>query len=253
MLTVTPELKVSFLPTHRGDCRQKFRTVVGLLASRQGEESIPVVTNAEETLPSTQQRCRHPEFHIQISCLQAHSRAWYCNRSTLVVHSLQRLPRPPPRSPRGKFHIARCAAAVPSDLACLVLFFTTKSTSPKHQVLLHKRGTSVSVLCGSQTLFSVSRRNRREAKVVFSAPVTSWCCSMTDGGSSCQCLVWVLCHVCFLPCSMLQGRMPCLISCSHQLSGPSGKPMEGPLARRKRARRPPMPAHPTKNAVSHSH
>ena len=53
-LTVRPDLKVS-LYTHGANCRQKSRTVVGLLTSRHSEGAMPVITKAEEdsvALPS---------------------------------------------------------------------------------------------------------------------------------------------------------------------------------------------------------
>ena len=65
-----------------------------------------------------------------------------------------------------------CAVAMPGDLDSLVLIFqdeesptagTTRACGLHLQVLLQKAGTSVSRLCGNQTAFFVSRRNRREA------------------------------------------------------------------------------------------
>ena len=47
--------------------------------------------------------------------------------------------------------------------------------------------------------------------------------------------------------------MPCLMSCCHQLSGPSSKPKGGRPSRATKARCLPAPAHPTNNAMSHSH
>ena len=48
IFAVRPDLKVSVLHTHRGDCRQMFRRVVGLHMSSKGERASPVITNTEE-------------------------------------------------------------------------------------------------------------------------------------------------------------------------------------------------------------
>ena len=84
VFAVSPDLKVSILHPHRSYCRQKLRPVVGLLAPRQSERAVPVVSNTEEdaTACSSESRIliadagtiglRHNtvcyfEFHFQIS------------------------------------------------------------------------------------------------------------------------------------------------------------------------------------------
>ena len=98
----------------------------------------------------------------------------------------------------------------------------THACGHRLQVLHHKRGTSVSLLGGGQTVFSVSRRSRRETHECWlSALAVSWRCSMmvailsTPAVDSMP-LMWRQVFPALLHSA---SRMPCLISCSHKLSG----------------------------------
>ena len=156
ILTIRPDLKVSFLYTHHGDCCQKVGTVVGLLTPRQVKVRSCTVgprNNAAVNLSFTfnSRVCKH----------------------------ISRL-----RLPSRPFHGERPPTTGLANACGLHL-----------QVLLHKRGTSVSLLWGNQTIFSVSRRNRREAREgCFSDLAENLCCSMLGWWLSCQDLLWILCH-----------------------------------------------------------
>ena len=182
--------------THRGDCRQKFRTTVGLLTSWQGEGAIPVITIAEEHSAA---RPSEPCILIAHACTisSRHNAAvilsftfksrvcknvdwqsvathgqWLCTYSSV-------LPRRRPRGLRGRFYIARCTAPTAGDLDCLVLVIhgeesptagTAKACGLRLQVLHHKRGGD------NHTVFCVQRQPQRSAGC-FSALTVSWCCS----------------------------------------------------------------------------
>ena len=133
---VGPDLKVSVLHSQRSDCRQKFRTVVGLLTSKQGEGAIPVVTNAEEDSAA---RPSEPCILIADACtIDPHNNTVVILSFTFKSrkHILQQglatdgqwlrtcssvRPGDRLRGPRERFHIVRCTAATADDHDRLVL------------------------------------------------------------------------------------------------------------------------------------
>ena len=165
ILAIRPDLKVSVLHSHRSDCRQKLRTLVGLLTPKQSERATARPSESRILIADA---CTLSPRHNAVVTLSLTFKPRVCKDVVWqnIAHDEQWLRTYSSVGPGNCLGVLKEDSTPqwpsPSDLDCLVLVLhdeesptagTTKACGLRLQVLHRTTSTSVSRLCGNHTAF----------------------------------------------------------------------------------------------------